>query len=65
MRSLIVLRAIFSALYIGAGAVILAEMLLLAPHAGTKIVVGVVLGVAMIALGVHRLVLIRRMRSSA
>jgi phosphate/sulfate permease len=65
VRNLIVLRGIFAALYIGAGAIIVAEMLLIAPHAGSRIVVGAVLGIAMIALGVHRLVLIRRMRSNA
>lgn len=64
-RNLIVLRASFAALYIVAGAIIIAEMAFAAPHAGFKIVVGIVLGAAMIALGVHRLVLISRVRRSA
>lgn len=64
-RSLVVVRGVFAALYIVAGIVIVVEMAAFAPKAGFKIVVGVVLGAAMVALGVHRLFLIARLRSKA
>ncbi len=65
MRSMLVLRGAFAVLYMVAGAIIIAEMALTSLHAGFKVVTGIVLGVAMIALGVHRLSLIARMRGKA
>ena len=44
------------------GIVILVRMLAVVPAGGFAVVPGVVLGVAMIALGVHRLKLIARVR---
>ena len=54
-------RALLALAMIGLGLVILARMLVIA-SAGIAIVPGLVLGAAMIALGVHRLSLILRMR---
>jgi len=54
-------RALLALAMIGLGLVILARMLVVA-SAGIAIVPGLVLGAAMIALGVHRLSLILRIR---
>lgn len=59
-RSVIAFRGVMAVAYIVAGIVIAAKMFAFAPHAGMKIATGVVLGIAMVALGVHRLWLIRR-----
>jgi hypothetical protein len=56
------MRAVFAALYIVLGVWIIKGMAQYAPRAG--FIVGVVLGAAMIALGVHRLALIWRARGS-
>ncbi len=55
------LRGFLAVAMIGCGLVILARMLAVA-NAGFAIVPGLVLGAAMIALGVHRVSLILRMR---
>jgi len=54
-------RAVLAVAMIGLGLVILARMLVVA-SAGIAIVPGLVLGAAMIALGVHRLSMILRIR---
>ncbi|MGA8098403.1 MAG: hypothetical protein WB810_07075 [Candidatus Cybelea sp.] len=54
-------RGVLAIAMIGCGAVILARMLASA-GAGLSILPGVVLGGAMIALGVHRMLLIARVR---
>jgi hypothetical protein len=57
----LLVRGVLAAATIALGAVILGRMLLLA-GAGWTILPGLVLGGAMIALGVHRLLLILRVR---
>ena len=47
---------------IALGCIILSQMLRAAPAGGFAILPGVVLGVAMVALGAHRLMLILRVR---
>jgi hypothetical protein len=54
-------RSVLAVAMIACGAVILARMLAVA-GAGFAILPGVVLGSAMIALGVHRMLLIARVR---
>jgi len=54
-------RALLAAAMIGCGAVITARMFE-SLHAGLAVLPGLVLGAAMIALGVHRLSLIARVR---
>ncbi|MFZ0032218.1 MAG: hypothetical protein WAK84_10135 [Candidatus Cybelea sp.] len=54
-------RGVLAIAMIACGAVILARMLVSAP-AGFAILPGIVLGGAMIALGVHRMMLIARVR---
>lgn len=56
------LRAVLSAALVLCGAVILARMLYLVPSGKFGILPGVVLGAAMIALGLHRLSQIVRIR---
>ncbi len=57
---MLLFRGIMSAAYVLFGAIVLVRLAAFAPQAGFRIVPGVVLGAAMIALGVHRLWLIRR-----
>ncbi|MGH7736573.1 MAG: hypothetical protein ACREMP_01695 [Candidatus Tyrphobacter sp.] len=64
MNALVLMRGVFAALYVVAGAIIFARLALVAPVAGWRIVSGAVLGLAMIALGVHRIVLIWRTRGA-
>jgi hypothetical protein len=59
----IVVRAVLSVAILLCGIVILARMLEALPEGGFRILPGVVLGAAMIALGVHRISLILRARS--
>lgn len=54
-------RGLLALVMIGLGLVILARMLVVA-SAGFAIVPGLILGAAMIALGIHRLSLILRIR---
>lgn len=42
------------------GAIILVQMLAFAPHDGAKVIVGAVLGIAMIVFGGHRIALVWR-----
>jgi hypothetical protein len=58
----LLLRAVLAGAMILLGIVILVRMLAVVPVGGFAIVPGVVLGIAMIALGVHRLKLIARVR---
>ncbi|HEY1882588.1 MAG TPA: hypothetical protein VGG51_06050 [Candidatus Cybelea sp.] len=57
---MLLLRAVLAGAMILLGIVILVRMLVVLPMGGFAVVPGVVLGVAMIALGVHRLRLIAR-----
>ena len=57
---MLVVRGILALLTIGLGAVLLARMLALAPGSGFAILPGVVLGGALVALGLHRIALILR-----
>lgn len=59
---MLLVRGVLAGAMILLGIVILARMLAVAPAGGFAVVPGVVLGVAMIALGVHRLKLIARVR---
>jgi hypothetical protein len=59
---MIVLRALLAVLMLLLGAYILAEMLAAARTGGWEIIPGLVLGGAMLLLGVHRLRLIARVR---
>jgi len=58
----LVVRAVLSFAILLCGIIILARMMQALPEGGFKIIPGVVLGAAMIALGVHRLSLILRVR---
>jgi hypothetical protein len=58
---MLVLRGLLAAGMIGCGIVVMARMVE-SFHAGIAILPGLVLGAAMIALGVHRLSLIARVR---
>jgi hypothetical protein len=60
---MLLLRTILAGVMVFLGTYILIQMLA-ASRAGWEIVPGVVLGAAMIALGVHRLRLIGRLRST-
>lgn len=62
---MLVYRGISGALAVLLGLIILWDMLSLAQRDGTKIAVGAVLGIAMIAFGVHRIALVLRARSGA
>lgn len=63
---MILVRTLLAAAFVALGAVIAVRMFSLAPQSGFKIVPGLVLGLAMIALGVHRLALIfARLRGAA
>ena len=55
-------RGLLSALIVALGVVILVRMIPLAHAGGFAILPGIVLGIAMIAYGVHKLSLIVRMR---
>lgn len=55
-------RGVLAGAMILLGIVILVRMLAVVPAGGFAVVPGVVLGVAMVALGVHRLKLIARVR---
>ena len=55
-------RAISGAVAIVLGCILLAEMATIAQRDGTKIAMGVVLGVAFIAYGAHRLWLVWQIR---
>jgi uncharacterized membrane protein YhaH (DUF805 family) len=62
---MLMLRAGFAAGFVVFGSIVVVRLLAFAPQAGFKIVPGVVLGLAMIGLGVHRIALIvRRLRSA-
>jgi hypothetical protein len=61
---MLLFRGIMGAAYILFGAVVVARISALAPQAGLRIVPGIVLGMAMIALGAHRLWLIKRTRET-
>ena len=59
---MVAIRAVLSVVMVAIGGLILIRMLTLAPSGGFGIVPGVVLGGAMVALGIHRISLILRMR---
>lgn len=59
---MVLFRGVMAAAYILFGAIVIARICALAPQAGLRIAPGIVLGVAMIALGAHRLWLIKRAR---
>jgi hypothetical protein len=59
---MLLLRAVISVAMILCGLVILARMLAVLPTGRFAILPGVVLGAAMVALGIHRLGLIARVR---
>ncbi|HEX4013744.1 MAG TPA: hypothetical protein VHX17_07650 [Candidatus Cybelea sp.] len=59
---MLLLRSVLAVAMIGLGGVILVRMLAVLPAGRFAILPGVVLGAAMIALGVHRLKLIARVR---
>ncbi|MFY9720213.1 MAG: hypothetical protein WAK16_11270 [Candidatus Cybelea sp.] len=61
---MLLLRAALAVLTLLLGLVVVIRMLALLPGAGLTIVPGIVLGAAMIALGVHRLSLIARVRGT-
>jgi len=58
----LLVRTLIAAAMIALGCIILSQMLRAAPAGGFAILPGVVLGVAMVALGAHRLMLILRVR---
>jgi hypothetical protein len=60
----LLLRTALAVLTLLLGLVVIVRMLVLLPGAGLTIVPGIVLGAAMIALGVHRLSLIARVRGT-
>jgi hypothetical protein len=60
--AMLVTRALFGLGFIVLGVVIFVQMAAFAPQAGGRVIPGIVLAGAMIALGVYRLVTIARMR---
>jgi len=62
MSAALMVRTALAAVIAVVGAVVLVRTLALAPMGGFSILPGVVLGAAMVALGVHRISLILRMR---
>lgn len=62
---MLLLRGILSLAIVVCGLVILARMFAAAREGGFAILPGVVLGAAMIALGMHRLALIMRARGTS
>jgi len=62
---MIVLRGALSLAMVGLGSVLVIRMLAMFHSGGFGIFPGLVLGVAMIALGAHRIALILRARGSA
>jgi hypothetical protein len=62
--TLLWVRGAFGIGFIGLGCLVLARLLPFAPKAGLQVAPGIVLGLAMIALGVHRMLLIRRILRS-
>jgi formate/nitrite transporter FocA (FNT family) len=60
---MLLFRGIMAGAYILFGTIVVVRMAAYAAQAGTRIVPGIVLGAAMIALGAHRLWLIRRVRT--
>ncbi|HEX3458197.1 MAG TPA: hypothetical protein VHR97_09620 [Candidatus Baltobacteraceae bacterium] len=59
---MLLFRALIAAALIALGCIILSQMLRAEPAGGFAILPGVVLGAAMVALGIHRLMLILRVR---
>ncbi len=59
---LLIARAALAVGFVVFGSIVAARLLMYAPQAGFRIVPGIVLGLAMIALGVHRIALIVRLR---
>jgi hypothetical protein len=59
---MLILRTVLAGVTVILGLIILARMFVSLPGAGFTIVPGLVLGAAMIALGLHRLSLIARVR---
>jgi hypothetical protein len=57
------IRSLFSVAFIVLGALVIARVIPLFPEAGFRIVPGLVLGLAMMALGAYRIVQVRRMRN--
>lgn len=60
---MLMLRGVLAMGFVVFGTVVTLRLLAYAPQAGFKVVPGVVLGLAMIALGIHRLLLIMRLRN--
>ncbi|HTX60618.1 MAG TPA: hypothetical protein VMH02_13190 [Verrucomicrobiae bacterium] len=59
---MLILRGALAVLMVAVGSIVAVRTAELAPSGGLAIVPGLVLGAAMIALGVHRIALIVRMR---
>jgi hypothetical protein len=64
MRSLLIVRTLFAVGFIVFGVIVFFRLVVFAPQAGFRIVPGVVLALAMVALGVHRIVLVLRLRNT-
>ncbi len=64
MRSMLLVRALFGVGFIAFGVVVFLRLVVFAPQAGLRIVPGIVLALAMVALGIHRIVLVLRLRSA-
>jgi hypothetical protein len=64
MSGALIFRGGLAVVMAAVGSVILVRTLALAPAGGFKILPGLVLGAAMLALGVHRISLIVRMRGA-
>ena len=61
-HNVLLVRTLIAAAMIALGCIILSQMVRAAGTGGFAILPGVILGVAMVALGVHRLMLILRVR---
>ncbi|HEY9084661.1 MAG TPA: hypothetical protein VIN40_01765 [Candidatus Tyrphobacter sp.] len=62
---MLILRSALAAGFVVFGTIVAVRLLAYAPQAGLRIVPGVVLGLAMITLGVHRIALIVRVWRNA